>query len=1061
MCETASSGLYTCATDCGSAGGPRTCQATDSMASSCFASGINGKTYSTVLSTLTASSTEDCQQRCRRTGGCAHFSYYPTSTASNCKLHDFTATESTESGTTSGPPTCLASVSIVNNVNANQIGFFRLYYLCTDSLGVQSGFSRVVEVGCEGPNPGGVYGGNTITCEKVQSGPAVMADYLACVKECTGDSVCEAYEFMGFSGGQGNCTTWSGCDGKYGTDLETMRQVGYCQRINHYPKIFVTPSDRTVNVGNAYAEGAVACTDYEDPYPPVPTTVTSFDVNVPGQYMFYYTCKDQIGQETLGNRTVTVKANCSSPSGVANAADPPCQEGLATFAHGGTCTTVCLTGYTQSRTSVTCTTNSDADFASDWDNTFVCGDSPCDAPLNVKNLKEATGSETIYSCSEGSQVVSGASCTPNCKEGDDPKYVPTVASLACSKEVLTPSTYECHSVAYMPQYVQYKERDVDKIVVKWAIGSPSDCVFANWRLEYILITSSSGQSAWSDWLENPNCPISALGGTARTDVLECTANTLEEGSTYKFRVRQECTNTDLNSDWQTSEEIATTILTPPVTIFTLPNADVYGSPGSVMVAFDQAVQPGYADRKVELIKFGENCQPSADGTYNFTKYAPEMKTTSLEGASGMEIAGSRILIVTPFAEYFTGSCTYNVSFEAASILPDTTGTIKELVAFWYNFTYIEVPPSLTYITRNDSATSTTAIGYNILWTKRTQMNCTASPKDASSCQAKASTAALSPTIARRCESRNSTNDMIQELDTPLSFTIDDLYPGVQYFVVCAGWIPGQFWVPTVDIDASQEIHQTVTTDQDTEVGISSFRLTVFAVCEDGSEGQVYQAYLRTSEFDLGYTTQIDHWLGACRVGGTLALEESVNFRWLGEVVTVSANAYVQWDAGPSLVVTYTKPADATESAIVTNHLKFTILSLAWWEENRDTYKQAHQVQLQIVDIGFSYPAPAGFSKAYSIQSGGSGLAPLYQSSGEALPSGYEELVLDVGALLHFNIKVSQSSFDWGDVSLHLKSVTVGFPVPMVKVSENGQEALWALNFTGQGTQRQGEGRGEV
>ena len=31
---------------------------------------------------------------------------------------------------------------------------------------------------------------------------------------------------MGFSGGQGNCTTWSGCDGKYGTDLETMRQAG-------------------------------------------------------------------------------------------------------------------------------------------------------------------------------------------------------------------------------------------------------------------------------------------------------------------------------------------------------------------------------------------------------------------------------------------------------------------------------------------------------------------------------------------------------------------------------------------------------------------------------------------------------------------------------------------------------------------------------------------------------------------------------------------------------------------------------------------------------------------
>jgi len=34
-----------------------------------------------------------------------------------------------------------------------------------------------------------------------------------------------------------------------------MAKVGYCQRINHYPKIFVTASDRTVNIGVAYVEG--------------------------------------------------------------------------------------------------------------------------------------------------------------------------------------------------------------------------------------------------------------------------------------------------------------------------------------------------------------------------------------------------------------------------------------------------------------------------------------------------------------------------------------------------------------------------------------------------------------------------------------------------------------------------------------------------------------------------------------------------------------------------------------------------------------------------------------
>ena len=34
-------------------------------------------------------------------------------------------------------------------------------------------------------------------------------------------------------------------------------KVGYCQRINHYPKIYVTESDRTVNIGVTYAEGDV------------------------------------------------------------------------------------------------------------------------------------------------------------------------------------------------------------------------------------------------------------------------------------------------------------------------------------------------------------------------------------------------------------------------------------------------------------------------------------------------------------------------------------------------------------------------------------------------------------------------------------------------------------------------------------------------------------------------------------------------------------------------------------------------------------------------------------
>ena len=86
----------------------------------------------------------------------------------------------------------------------------------------------------------------------------------------------ETYEFLAFSTDSsegGNCTTWSGCDGVYSEDTNTLRQapscglswlffclsavrqVGYCQRINHYPKIYVTASDRTVNIGTTYVEG--------------------------------------------------------------------------------------------------------------------------------------------------------------------------------------------------------------------------------------------------------------------------------------------------------------------------------------------------------------------------------------------------------------------------------------------------------------------------------------------------------------------------------------------------------------------------------------------------------------------------------------------------------------------------------------------------------------------------------------------------------------------------------------------------------------------------------------
>eukprot|EP00435_Cladocopium_sp_Y103_P051836 s422_g16.t1 len=447
------------------------------------------------------------------------------------------------------------------------------------------------------------------------------------------------------------------------------------------------------------------------------------------------------------------------------------------------------------------------------------------------------------------------------------------------------------------------------------------------------------------------------------------------------------------------------------TIFYLPNDDVYDSPGSVMVAFDQAVVPGKDGQTVELVKSGENCLASDDGTYNYTKTTSEISTVSLDGAYGMEIAGSRILIITPPDEYWSGSCVYNVSFQQASIYPDTTGTIKELVAFWFNFTYVEEPPTLT------------------------QMNCTAAPKDATTCATEQDTQELSPTAYRRCESRNSTSDMIQEgslqdlealgkstmfelptvtllkeLDEPMSFTISDLYPNVEYFVTCSGWIPGKYWVPTVDIADSWDSVQTVTTSEDARTRRSS--------------------------------------RGAAP-GVSLELSESVDFIFGGTVWTVSENAYVNWDVGPNHTVTYTKPDDATESAIVTDYLKFTVQQGNTLVTNLADY----EVLVTVVDIGFTFEEVFdSSSKVYEMISGLSSVAPMYESTGDALPTDYEELVLDVGAEMYFKIKVSQTDFDWSEVSLYLKSITSGYLVNSTYLSADGQIATYQLQHNGQGTQ---------
>lgn len=65
---------------------------------------------------------------------------------------------------------------------------------------------------------------------------------------------------------------------------------------------------------------------------------------------------------------------------------------------------------------------------------------------------------------------------------------------------------------------------------------------------------------------------------------------LEEGKTYKFRVRQRCTEAALDSLFQESISRATRIIVPPEVVLYLPQESGPSDPGQLLIAFTTSVR---------------------------------------------------------------------------------------------------------------------------------------------------------------------------------------------------------------------------------------------------------------------------------------------------------------------------------------------------------------------------------------------------------------------------------------------------------------------------------------
>eukprot|EP00434_Breviolum_minutum_P007072 symbB.v1.2.006239.t2/scaffold370.1/size393101/5 len=116
---------------------------------------------------------------------------------------------------------------------------------------------------------------------------------------------------------------------------------------------------------------------------------------------------------------------CEAPQGIDNAMWPSCASG-STVQHSNVCVAQCVPGYTARPSELRCERGILVP------QSFECNQANCNAPQFVANAKDP-------SCQEGVLLISGTTCTPQCREG----YEASLPELLCDKGILSPSNFSC------------------------------------------------------------------------------------------------------------------------------------------------------------------------------------------------------------------------------------------------------------------------------------------------------------------------------------------------------------------------------------------------------------------------------------------------------------------------------------------------------------------------------------------------------------------------------------------------------------------------------------------
>jgi len=200
---------------------------------------------------------------------------------------------------------------------------------------------------------------------------------------------------------------------------------------------------------------------------------------------------------------------------VQNSAAQACNEG-SDISSGSQCTTQCASGYTPSLSALSCSLGVLAP------PTFNCTETSCSPPTGI-----AHGSNP--SCSQGASISHGTTCTPDCQAG----YVADQASLSCDKGQLTPASFSCtEAPCQSPTGIQHGAAQV--CAQGSSIDSGQQCT-TQCQSGFSASTASLSCSLGVLSPESFNCtesPCSAPSSISHTLTPSCTQGvTIEHGST--------------------------------------------------------------------------------------------------------------------------------------------------------------------------------------------------------------------------------------------------------------------------------------------------------------------------------------------------------------------------------------------------------------------------------------------------------------------------------------------------------------------------------------------------